>query len=136
MKSTKDGYVEVARKKFNPKRQSIDYKDGTYTTTMAEVSHHKGNNHFLYKDFDTGQTLAFEKGFLLLEPQDLKTMIATSLAKAAVNAGSSDYGLLTVLVCAIGGLMAGLFLMTVLYPMLFPNMMKEVPKAAMVMLCR
>lgn len=129
MKSTKDGYVEIARKRFNPKKQSVDFRGGTYITPIAEVTHHKGSQHFLYKDFDTGQSLAFDKGFLLLEPQDLKTLIATQLAKAAVNAGSSDYGLLAVVMCAIAGLAGGAILMAILYPMAFPNMVKEVPKA-------
>lgn len=131
MKNTKNGYVEIARRKFNPKKQSIDFRGGTYTSDISEISHHKGSQHFLYKDFDSGQSLAFDKGFLLLEPQDLKTMIAIHLAKAAVNAGSSDYGLLTLILCGVGGLCGGLFLMTILYPMLFPNMVKEVPKLVM-----
>lgn len=100
-------------------------KDKQYTFEPNKISYTKGRTKTQFKDIDTGETIFALTAEPTIDPNDIQQRNKEKLAKKATETTGSDISTLTVIAVAVGCLMAGLFIMVIAYPMIFPDMMKQ-----------
>lgn len=116
--NTNKEYEKVKTFNIKPQEKAIRYKVGGLLSTKEireyEIDTSKTawqtekNTHFLYMDYDTGETLTF---FNKIQPSnnpvDTDALNLTGLVKAAMRQITGDYGLIVVLLALGMGLAVG-----------------------------
>lgn len=105
-------------------------KDKQFTFEPNNVCYTKGRTKTQFKDIDTGETIFTLTQEPTINPNEIQQRNKEKLAKKATETTGSDISTLTVIAVGIGALMAGLLIMVIAYPMIFPDMMKQTAETA------
>lgn len=133
-KKLKDGTYEKIRRVQVPIEDEMKiWRGRTFLYNPAEISYRDGRKNFIFKDIDTGEAILQETKAAAIDPNSVKEKNKQKLVDKALQPSSTDYGLALVIIAAVAGLAGGAILMAVVYPSVFPQMVKPVEKAAQVL---